>query len=43
MNIQDVSKKHTHLKSFVNDMGPNAIVGISEKSLIPSDDMVIGM
>ena len=40
MNFQDVSKKHTQLKSFVNDMGPNAIVGISESWLTPSDDMV---
>ena len=40
MNFQDVSKKHTQLKSFVNDMGLNAIVGISESLLTPSDDMV---
>ena len=40
MNFQDVSKKHTQLKSFVNDMGTNAIVGISESWLTPSDDMV---
>ena len=42
VNFQDVSKnkKHTQLKSFVNDMGQNAIVGISESWLTPSDDMV---
>ena len=40
MNYQDVSKKRTQLKSFVNDMGPNAIVGISESWLSPSDDML---
>ena len=40
MNFQDVSKKHTQLKSFVNDMETNAIVGISESWLTPSDDMV---
>ena len=40
MNFQDVSKKHTQLKSFVNDMVPNASVGISGSWLTPSDDMV---
>ena len=40
MNLQDVSEKHTQLKSFVNDMGPNAITGISDSLLTPNDDMV---
>ena len=39
-NFQDVFKKRTQLKPFVNDMGPNAIVGISESWLTPSDNMV---
>ena len=41
MNFQNVSKNHTHLKYFVNDMGPNAIVGVSESWLTPSDDMIL--
>ena len=40
MNFQDVSKKRTQLKSSVIDMGPNAIVGVSESWLTPSDGMV---
>ena len=40
MNFQDVSKKRTQLKSFVNEMETNAIVGISESWLTPSNDMV---
>ena len=43
LNFEDVSKKHTQLKSIVNDMGPNAIVGISESWLTLSDDMLFGM
>ena len=39
LNFQDVSKKHMQLKSFINDMGKNAIIGISESWLTPNDKM----
>ena len=30
LNFQDVSKKQMQMKSIINDMGKNAIIGISE-------------
>ena len=39
LNFQDVSKKHKQLKSFINDMGKNAIIGISESWLAPKEKM----
>ena len=39
LNFQDVSKKHMQLKSFINDMGKNADIGISESWLTPNDKM----
>ena len=39
LKFQDASKKHMHLKSFINDMGKNAIIGISESWLTPNDKM----
>ena len=39
LNFQDVSKKHMQLKSFIDDMGKNAIIGISESWLTPNDKM----
>ena len=37
-NFQDVTKKRMQLKSFVSDMGKNAVIGISKTWLKPDDD-----
>ena len=39
LNFQDVTKKQRQLKSFINDMGQNAIIRISSCWLTPDDKM----
>ena len=39
LNFQDIFKEQMQLKSFINDMGKNAIIGMAETWLTPSDKM----